>query len=308
MKGAAAAREERNALTMTGKILFESRFFHYTGGIPIHYQAGGHGPVPLVFLHGFASAHNTWHDMAVLFPLDRFSLYLVDMKGFGLSAKPKDGAYSVEDQAAMVRAFIREQGLRSVILAGHSLGGAVALRVCLETLDREEPFTIGKLILIDCAAYPQKLPKFFRRLRSPLVGPLLLRLFPVRKMVRMTLEKVFFDNAAVTPERIERYLPYFRGKGIHYALRATVKGIDPAAYDRIGESYSRISIPTQIIWGKEDRVIKLKNGLRLHDDIPGSQLKVMGECGHNPHEEKPGETFVTISAFLAAEEGASPMP
>jgi hypothetical protein len=56
MEGAAAGREERIALAMTGKIPFESRFFHYRGGIPIHYQAGGHGPVPLVFPRGFASA------------------------------------------------------------------------------------------------------------------------------------------------------------------------------------------------------------------------------------------------------------
>ena len=276
----------------------ESRFFHYIGGIKIHYQAGGRGPVPVVLLHGFASAHDTWHDLAAFFPPEIFSLYLVDMKGFGLSAKPKDGAYSVEDQAAMVRSFIRELGLSQVILIGHSLGGTVSLRVCLDAGSGEEPFTIRKLVLIDCAAYPQKLPKFFRRLRSPFLGPLLLRLIPVRRMVRMTLEKVFYDAAAVTRERIERYARYFRGKGIPYALRATVKGIDPAAYARISESYHRISIPVLIIWGKEDRIIKLKNCFRLHDDIPGSQLKVFKKCGHNPHEERPEETYASISAFL----------
>src|SRR5512136_218144 len=101
----------------------ESRTFNYNGNIPIHYQVGGHGALPLVFLHGIASAHNTWHDLARLFPAERFRLFLLDLKGFGLSAKPRDGAYAVEDQAAMVQAFIREQGLRSVILVGHSMGG-----------------------------------------------------------------------------------------------------------------------------------------------------------------------------------------
>ncbi len=284
---------------MTGKVPLESRFFHCTGGIPIHYQAGGHGPVPLVFLHGFASAHDTWHDMAELFPPDRFSLFLLDLKGFGLSAKPKDGAYSIEDQAAMLRAFIREKQLRSVILIGHSLGGAVALRVRLETRGGEEPFTVEKLVLIDCAAYPQRLPRFFRRLRSPLIGPLLLRLVPIHQMAQMTLEKVFFDAAEVTPERIERYARYFRGKGVSYALRATVKGIDPAAYAHVGEDYRGLFLPTLIIWGEEDRIIRLKTGLRLHEDIPGSQLKVLEKCGHNPHEERPEETFAAIAAFLA---------
>jgi hypothetical protein len=80
---------------------------------------------------------------------------------------------------------------------------------------------------------------------------------------------------------------YFRGKGIPYALRATVKGIDPAAYARISESYREISVPTLIIWGEEDRIIRLKNGLRLSEDLTGSQLKVLDKCGHTPQEERP---------------------
>ncbi len=281
---------------------FESRFFHYAGSIPIHYKVAGGGPVQIVLLHGFASAHDTWLDMAALFPQDGYTLYLLDMKGFGLSAKPRDGAYSVKDQAAVVRDFILELGLQSPILIGHSLGGTVALRVCLDAQRDKEPFTIRKLVLIDCAAYPQKLPKFFRRLRSPILGPLLLRLIPVHRMVRTTLEKVFYEPAAFTPERMERYLRYFRGKGIPYALRATVRCIDPADYAHISESYSGLSVPTLIIWGKEDRIIKAKNAFRLHDDIPGSQLKVFKKCGHNPHEERPEETCAAISVFLDSEE------
>ncbi len=280
------------------KLQIESRTFHYAGNVPIHYQVGGRGTVPLVFLHGFAAAHNTWHDLARHFPADRFRLFLLDLKGFGLSAKPRDNAYGVEDQAAMVQAFIREQGLRSVVLVGHSLGGAVALRVCLQSQDGEAPFCVEKLVLIGCAAYPQRLPKFFRRLRNPLIGPLLLRLIPPRIMVKGTLTKVFSDPSAVTPERIERFARYFSGKGIPYALRATVKRIDPEAYARIGERYRELSVPTLIIWGEEDRIIKLKHGRRLHGDLACSLLKIMEKCGHIPHEERPAETFAAIDEFL----------
>lgn len=276
----------------------ESRFFNYRSGISIHYRVGGNGPVPLVFLHGFAAAHNTWHDMARLFPADRFRIFLLDLKGFGLSAKPRDGAYAVEDQAAMVRSFIREQGFHSVILVGHSLGGAVALRVCLHAQQGKESYCVEKLVLIGCAAYPQRLPKFFRRLKTPLIGPLLLHLIPVPMMVRDTLAKVFFDASAITPERIERYAGYFRGKGIPYALRTTVKNIDPDAYAHIGDRYRELFIPTLIIWGEEDRIIKLKNGHRLHGDLAGSQLKIMAKCGHIPHEERPEETYAAMDAFF----------
>jgi hypothetical protein len=49
--------EERDALIMTGNSHFESGFFHYRVGIPIHYQAGGHGPVQLVFTRGSHRHH-----------------------------------------------------------------------------------------------------------------------------------------------------------------------------------------------------------------------------------------------------------
>jgi pimeloyl-ACP methyl ester carboxylesterase len=279
----------------------ESKIFHYSGNVPIHYQSGGHGPLPVVFLHGFASAHTTWHDMAGLFPADRFRIFLLDLKGFGQSAKPRDGAYAIEDQAAMVRAFIREQGFRSVILVGHSLGGGVALRTCMQMQSENDPMTIEKLVLIGCAAYPQRLPKFFRRLSNPLLGPLLLRLIPPRVMVRDTLAKVFYDSAAITPARFERYLRYFSGKGIPYALRATVRKIDPGAYALMGERYRELAVPTLIIWGEEDRIIKLKHGRRLHGDLTGSRLKIMAKCGHNPHEERPAETFEAMEAFFGGD-------
>ncbi len=277
----------------------ESRYFNYKATIPIHYKVGGWGPVPVLFIHGFASSHTTWTDIAGCFPADRFRIFLIDLKGFGLSAKPRDGAYSIEDQAAMVRAFIREQGFNRIILAGHSMGGLIALRICMGANNPADPFTVEKAILMDSAAYPQRLPKFFRRLRSPLLGPLLLHLTPIRLQVRDTLKKVFSDRESVTPERMERYTRYLSGKGTSYVLRATVKSIDPDAYAGISEEYAKITVPVLIIWGEEDRVVKLKNGLRLHGDLPRSQLKVIENCGHNPHEERPAETFSSIESFLS---------
>ncbi len=277
----------------------ESKTFHYNGSIPIHYQVGGHGPLPMVFLHGIASAHNTWHDLVRLFPAGQFRLFLLDLKGFGLSAKPRDGAYAIEDQVDMVQAFIKEQGLRSVTLVGHSFGGAVALRVCLQAQSGKEPCCVERLVLIGCAAYPQRLPKFYRRLKNPLIGPLLLHLMPKRMMVKGTLAKIFSDVSAITPERIERFVGYFRGRGILYALRTTVNRIDLEAHAKVAERYPELSTPTLIIWGEEDHIVKLKHGRRLHGDIAGSRLKVMEKCGHLPHEERPAETFAVMESFLA---------
>lgn len=273
------------------------KFFICADKISIHYRIVGHGPLPILFLHGFASSSTTWQDLIALFPADECTLFLLDLKGFGLSSKPKDGAYSIENQAEIVRAFILAQGFHSLVIVGHSLGGAVALRVSIDAEEGNDTFVIEKLVLIDSAAYPQRLPRFFRKLRSPL-GPLFLRLTPVRMLVQGVLERVFCDKAVVSAEMFERYKSYFRGKGIAHALRATVKAINPEAYVHIEERYQRLKLPVLLVWGAEDRNVRLSLGQRLQGDISGSRLKVLEKCGHNPHEERPEETCAAILSFL----------
>jgi pimeloyl-ACP methyl ester carboxylesterase len=279
----------------------ESRFFNYKGSVSIHYKACGSGPATLVFLHGFAASHTTWDDIINLFPADRYRIILLDLKGFGLSAKPRDGAYSIEEQAAMVRSFISEQGFSPVTLIGHSLGGGVALRACMQMQNGNDPVTVERLVLIDSAAYPQRLPRFFRRLKTPLLGPLLFRLIPARLMVRRAMEMAFHDKSAITPARFERYRRYFRGRGLAYTLRASICCINPEEYADIGEQYRKISVPALIIWGDHDYIVKPNHGLMLHGDLPGSRLEIIKGCGHNPHEERPAETFAAMEKFLSAQ-------
>jgi pimeloyl-ACP methyl ester carboxylesterase len=279
----------------------ESRFFNYNGSVSIHYKAGGSGPATLIFLHGFAASHTTWEDILPLIPTDRFHVILLDLKGFGLSAKPRDGAYSIEEQASIVCSFIREQGFPTVTLIGHSLGGGVALRVCMRMHMENDPVTVKRLVLIDSAAYPQRLPKFFRRLKIPLLGPLFFRLIPARIMVRRAMEMAFHDKSAITPERLERYRCYFRGRGLAYTLRATISCINPEEYAGIGEEYRKISVPCLIIWGDHDYIVRPKFAQMLHEDLPVSRLMIISRCGHNPHEERPAETFTAMEEFLRAD-------
>jgi hypothetical protein len=69
---------------------------------------------------------------------------------------------------------------------------AVALSVRLQAHQDKESYCVEKPVMIGCAAYPQKLPKFFRKLENPLIGPLFPHQLQVQFMVRDTLAKVSF--------------------------------------------------------------------------------------------------------------------
>jgi len=66
----------------------------------------------------------------------------------------------------------------------------------------------------------------------------------------------------------------------------------------MAQKYHSIRIPTLIIWGANDIVIRKSKAYRLHKDIPGSKLVIIPRCGHIPHEEKPDEVITILEKFM----------
>uniref|UniRef100_A0A831XEH0 Alpha/beta hydrolase n=1 Tax=Geobacter metallireducens TaxID=28232 RepID=A0A831XEH0_GEOME len=277
--------------------------FTHAPGVDISYRVAGHGPVPVVFIHGFAAALTTWDDMAPLLPPERFTLHLLDLKGFGFSSKPRAGSYAIEEQASVTAAFLKARGLSRVVLVGHSLGGAIALLATLQARDRGETDLVSRLILIAPSAYPQKLPRLMRLLTIPLLARAGMAIIPVRTIVRHTLARVFHDKGAITPERIRRYETCFGRRGMAGVLIRSARSINPDSYGAITSRYREIGVPTLIIWGSEDRIVGIGQGKRLAGEMPAARLTVIEGCGHNPHEERPRETAAAIREFLEKEEG-----
>lgn len=272
--------------------------YHHSDKVLINYETLGHGPTPLVFLHGFAAALVTWHDIAPLFPEDRYTLYLLDLKGFGLSSKPRDARYSLDDQAEIVISFLKTEGIANAVLVGHSLGGTIAMLSWFKSREVNAPELVSSLVLIASAAYPQRLPRLMRLVRTPLLGPLLLHLVPPRMIVNYTLPRVFYDHASITEERVERYVHCYSGRGIGHSFAMSVRQLMPGGKPLQLPDYGSVTVPVQVIWGENDRIIRPRHGKRLASALPDARLAIMEGCGHNPHEEKPEQTCAIIREFL----------
>lgn len=272
--------------------------FEYSPGINIRYEREGSGPTPILLLHGFAASRTTWDDLRTRFPTGKYTLYLIDLIGFGRSSKPHNGEYGPFEQAATILAFLTEQRISGVVLIGHSYGGTIALLASLTARKAAWLHLIKGVVLIGAPAWPQPLPRFFRYLKAPFLGSFILPLLPNRFIVTRALESVYFDQKLVDDCHIERYADCFRGAGTINALVQTVRQIVPDHWEDFCTEYPRFGAPLLLIWGRHDRVVKLRQGERLRDTIPGSCLKIIEQCGHNPHEEHPDETWRSIQKFL----------
>lgn len=273
------------------------RTFVYSDQLQISYEVHGNGNSPIVFLHGFGASVETWRDIQSRLAQGN-KLFFLDLKGFGLSSKPDDGKYSIEDQADIVLAFAKAQDLHDVTLVGHSYGGAVCLFTYLKDRSGHEGRLIRRLVLIDAAAYVQNFPFFIDILRSPFIGWAVMNLVPAQVRASISLNYLFHDANRLSDERITRYAEFFDQPGCYNSFVECAEQIVPANPDSITALIRTIEVPSLILWGADDPAIPVEQAHRLHRDIRNSSLAIIPNCGHNPHEEAPGESLKAIVNFL----------
>lgn len=273
----------------------ERQVFDYHG-VKINYYEAGQGP-PVILLHGFGACTYTWRFLAPALAKGH-RVFAIDLKGFGLSAKPADGKYAVSDQADMVAAFLRRRDLPDLALVGHSMGGAVALMTYFKVRP-DHPARIKKLVLIDSAGYPQKMPWFIRFARIPIISAIGDWLLPPRFLTTLVLRKCYYNKDKITDEQIDTYAYYGNLPGARQAVTATAQQILPVDIDALIAQYKTISVPVLIIWGAEDEVVPRSVGKKFQRDIPNSELVILPECGHIPLEEEPPVARRAITEFLA---------
>jgi len=93
-------------------------------GISLAYDRRGKG-TPLVLIHGFPFDHTTWDGAAALLE-NAFDIIMPDLRGFGQSTAAGE-TYTIDDMAADIAGLLDQLGLEKAGIAGHSMGGYVAL-------------------------------------------------------------------------------------------------------------------------------------------------------------------------------------
>jgi len=267
-----------------------------SSSIKLHQKQYGDGD-PILCVHGLGANIFTWRHFISPFS-QRNKLILVDLRGFGSSSKPRTPHYNIEAHADDIYRIILREDLKDLTLIGNSLGGAISLLVALR-LCEQEPGRLSKLVLIDAGAYKEYLPGYLKLMRS-FLGALVVYLAPSKLASKFVLRASYYDKNKITKEQIKAYADPIASMEGRYALLQTSRQCIPKNSDEIVAQLKKITVPTLILWGRQDAVIPLKVGELLDQDIPNSRLEVFEECGHIPQEEKPEETIASISRFINA--------
>lgn len=269
-------------------------------GVRMHYTKEGKGP-PVLLLHGVMASLHTWDGWVPLLK-DSFTVIRVDIPGFGLSESfDDDSKYTPEYAVEFMEKARKKFGIEKFHVVGNSLGGFIAWYYATK-----HPERVDKLVLIDPASYPQKLPFIIGFAANAVFGAAA-QLSTPRFIVKRNIRKVYGNPDNVTDETIDRYHALLLREGHRHSM---------VQYFRVLRKYSKteelvqhipeIKARTLLMWGEKDRWVPPALIERWQHDLPELEVKTYPEAGHIPMEEFPEETARDAFAFLADDEIAEP--
>lgn len=235
---------------------------------------------PLIFLHGSADSAAIWRLQLEHFSKSRFrQAFAIDLPGHGQRPDIFTLDVSVQDYARATRDIIgHELQVEQPVIAGHSLGGAIALMMALEYGTE-----LGGLILVGSGARLRVLPTLLEGAKE--------RPQETRQQL-VELATAPANRASIVPAVLsEQELP---GPTILYRDLAACNNFD------VMKRLQEISLPTLIICGEEDRLTPLKYSEYLHQQIAGSQLGRIPQAGHYVMREQPEKFNQIIEGWEAA--------
>lgn len=230
---------------------------------------GGHDTV--VFIHGWPLNNRIFEYQYNILPEFGYRCVGIDLRGFGSSAKPWSG-YTYANLAGDIWQVVNDMRLGDVTLAGHSMGGAIAIRY----LARFGGHRVTKLALLAAAA-----PSFAQRPGHPHgmsreeVDNLIARLYEDRPQLLATFGDMFFGRP-VSPS----FMEWFLSLGMEAAGYSTIKALQTLRDEDLTPDLPAISVPTGIFHGVLDQICPYAFALELAAAIPDSTLYTFENSGH----------------------------
>ncbi|HTM86467.1 MAG TPA: alpha/beta fold hydrolase [Mycobacterium sp.] len=263
----------------------------------LRYHEAGAGP-PLLLLHGSGPGVSGWRNFRGVLPAfaDHFRCLVLEFPGFGISddfdGHPMLTAYDA------VHKFVAALELDTVDIIGNSMGGGIGINYAIAN-----PEKVRRLVTIGGIGTNLLSP-------GPAEGIRLLQEFtddPTRDRLVRWLRSMVYDPALITDELIEeRWELATDPQALANAQRmygtapfaAMLKAMEGSKRPPPWAVMHRLTAPTLVTWGRDDRVSPLDMGLIPMRTIPNAEFHVFPNCGHWTMIEAKDAFESAVLAFL----------
>jgi pimeloyl-ACP methyl ester carboxylesterase len=264
-------------------------------GVRLHYVVRGEGE-PLLLLHGNGSSVLDLECSGLLDrAAERYQVIAFDRPGYGYSTRPRTTIWTPEAQARLLHTALLQLGVRRPVVAGHSFGTQVALALALQF-----PEYVRGLALMSGYYYPSM--RLDALLNAPAAIPILGDLMRhtispwIGRMLWTPMAKWLFAPAEIT-DGFRLYPAWMSLRPTTLRAEAAEATLAIAAAAGMKKEYRDLKLPVVIMAGTDDRVVNTGwNSVRLHRELPGSELTLAPGEGHMVHHCVPEEVMAAIDA------------
>ena len=218
------------------------------------------GTMKILILHGWTYSLDKWKKFIDILDKKGFDTQILNIPGLTAAS---DEVWDLEKYVKWLNERVRKYK-KEIILVGHSNGGRIAI-----AYTAKYPKKIKQLVLINSAGI--------------LHHDLMIR---IKRLVFRTLAD--FGKKVTNSEKIRKlFYKFTREKDYEKAtLKMRQTMVNLIKFD-IRPLLGKIETPTLIIWGKEDRITPVSDGVLIHKLIKNSKLKIISGSKHSPFSEKP---------------------
>ncbi len=274
---------ERNKSSLTAKVLT------LANGEQMAYLEGGNVTAePLLLIHGFGGNKDNFTRIAD--ELGSYHLIIPDLLGFGDSSKPMSADYRSEAQATRLHELLQVKGLASHIhIGGNSMGGAISVAYAAKY-----PNDVKSLWLVDSAGF------WSAGISKSLEGATLEN-NPLLVNNNEDFNRMY-DFVMYKPPFVPKSV-----KAVFAQERIANKELESKILEQIvtdtveerAQIIAEYNIPTLVVWGEKDQVIKPETVNAIKEIIPQTQIVMMKGVGHVPMIEAVKQTAEDYKAFRA---------
>lgn len=256
------------------------------------------GRPPLLLVHGYPTAAYDWvHMWAGL--SGHYSLYALDLLGFGSSDKPARERYPISLQADLCQALLDEFGVGVTHVLAHDYGDTVGQELIAR--EREGRARIASIVFLNGGLFPEThRPRPIQRLlANPVLGPLLARSMSYARFERNMLA----ISGRHPPSRsdLEDLWLLIGRDGGQLALARLISYMEQRRRNRerwVGALIAS-NVPRKLICGAVDPISGAHLAARYRELVPDAEITLLEGVGHYPQFEEPGRVLDEYLRFRA---------
>lgn len=267
----------------------------------------GEGPADapvLLLIHGFPSAGFDWVE---LWPAltRRYRVLAPDLIGFGFSAKPRDHAYAIADQADLCEDLLRQQGVVDYHVLAHDYGDTVAQELLARQAPGRDAPRLQSVALLNGGLFPEThRPLLTQKLLASPLGPLLARLTS-RRALAASMRRIFGAQTPPSPALLEAFWQLLLANDGRRVLPQLIAYMEERRQQRgrwVG-ALVHAAVPLKLINGAADPISGAHMVARYRELVPQPDVTRLEGIGHYPQCEAPQAVLDAYLAFRAGVDG-----